>query len=467
MADREPVVVAGGGMAGLVTSLLLARSGRAVRLIERDLRSGEDWAADALQERRAGVAQYHQPHAFMPRAYTLLRDRLPDVLEVLLHQGATEIDLAPAGDPQAGDEDLVFLGVRRPLIEWALRGAVASEPRIALHAGRITGLRWHEGPPDRVCGVATDRGDVAGALVVDAMGRTSATPRWLAERGLALAREASDVGVVYYSRSYRLKDGISLPAAPSPFGPRVDHGFVSAATFIGDARTYCVVVMVPTWDTALKSVRHSAAFEAFCRATPALAPMVDPDRATPLGDVLPMGALQTVWHGFDRQPALGLVAVGDSFCHTDPSFALGMSNAFVHGAALADALAARTDEAAAAAAYYAAVTDELRERFEFARDVAAARIERMRGGTEPLSRSGSYPFWSLTATLSCAGLDPQVHRLAYRRHGYLDRLGRFDRDAAMQERVDALFATVAALMRQAPRLDRDALLSEMPAAPGG
>ena len=466
MSRNGSVLVAGGGMAGLVASLMLARGGRRVRLVERDMGVAGESADDALVVRRPGVAQYHQPHAFMPRAFTLLRDRLPDVLVTLLQHGATKISLAPStGERVAGDEDLIFLGARRALIEWALRSAVHREPNIELCPARVTGLRFEPGERAAVCGLRTDQGALEGALVVDAMGRSSPTRRWLADHGVAVATETSDVGVVYYSRHYRLSEGALVPESPSPFGPRVDHGYASAATFIGDARTYCIVAMVPTWDSDLKTLRRNAAFEAFCAASPALAPLVDPRRAEAITDVLPMGALQTVWHAFERDPLPRLVALGDSFCHTDPTFALGISNAFIQAAALCDTSAAH-DDTQVAAAYYPAVSGELRERFEFARDVSAARIDRMRGAPVSISRTGSYPLYSLMATLSCAGLDPQVHRLAYRRHGFLDRLGRFDGDEPMQQKVEDLFAQVVARMRDAPRLDRADLLARMAAAPG-
>ena len=118
--------------------------------------------------------------------------------------------------------------------------------------------------------------------------------------------------------------------------------------------------------------------------------MVDPERAEPITDVLPMGALRTVWHGFEQQPVQRLIALGDSFCHTDPSFALGIANALVQAAALCD-VAATHAAADVAAAFYARVTEELRERFEFARDVAAARIGRMHGMPVAISPTGGYP----------------------------------------------------------------------------
>lgn len=465
MSQNNAVVVAGGGMAGLVASLMLARSGRRVRLVERDVGAGGESLDEAFHARRTGVPQYHQPHAFMPRAFALLRDRLPDVLDTLRCHGATEVDLAPAtGERARGDEDLVFLGVRRALIEWALRRAVQREPNIDLIHARVTGLWFDEGSPLAVRGLLTDIDAVAGSLVVDAMGRASPTPGWLADRGIALSTEASEVGIVYYSRYFRLRDGVALPPSPSPFGPRVDHGFASAATFIGDNRSYCIVVMVPTWDSELKAVRHAAAFEAFCRATPTLAPLVDSARAEALTDVLPMGALKTVWHDYGHLPLRGLIAMGDSFCHTDPSFALGICNALVQAAALSDVATTQAD-ADVPAAFYARVSEELRERFEFARDIAAARIERMRGLPVVISRTGCYPLYSLMASLGCASLDPQVHRMAYRRHGFLDRLAQFDDDEALQQKVESLFALVVARLREAPRVDRTQLLEMIGSAP--
>ncbi|MEO5686869.1 MAG: FAD-binding protein [Burkholderiaceae bacterium] len=458
MPQVDRVIVAGAGMAGMAAGLMVARAGRRVLLVERDVDVPDGRADQALVARRAGVPQFNQPHAFLPRGFAILRDRLPDVLACLRGLGAIEVDIAPtAGEPDRGDEDMIFLGVRRPMIEWALRRAVRAEPGIELHFARIDGLLIEPGAPPTVHGFSAAGQALEGTLVIDAMGRMSPTRRWLAEHGVEVATEASDVGIVYYSRYYRLRDGVTMPASPSPFGPRADLGFASAATFLGDNQTYAIVVMVPAWDSELKVVRNAGVFEAFCRATPALAPLVDEQRAQALTEVLPMGALQTVWNGFDREPVRRLIAVGDSLCHTDPSFALGICNALIQGAALAD-LTATHDDGHVARAFHACVRDELRERFAFARDVAAARVDRMKGLPVALSRGGCYPLYALLASLGTAPLDPQVHRMAYRRHGFLDRLGRFDNDETMQSRVEALFPQVLARMRDAPRVDRGEFL---------
>lgn len=458
MPELGQVIVAGAGMAGMAAALMLARSGRRVRLVERDADMLDGGVDRALLSHRAGVPQFNQPHAFLPRGYALLRERLPDVLASLRSLGAVEVDIAPGtGETAEGDEDMVFLGVRRPMIEWALRRAVRAEPNIETCRARIDGLLLEGGTPPCAVGFSADGETLEGSLIIDAMGRMSPTRRWLSRHGIEVATEASDVGIVYFSRYYRLRDGIAMPPSPSPFGPRVDLGFASAATFLGDNRTYAIVVMVPAWDSELKIVRSSTVFEAFCRAAPALAPLVDDQRAEPLTEVLPMGALHTVWNAFDRAPIRRFLAMGDSFCHTDPSFALGICNALIQGAALAEVTATH-DLDDVPRAFYACVKDELRERFEFARDVSAARVERMKGLPVAISRGGCYPLYALMASLGCASLDAHVHRMAYRRHGYLDRLGRFDDDEAMQRRVEALFPQVLARMRNSPPMSRAQLL---------
>lgn len=57
--------------------------------------------------------------------------------------GADPQDLALKlrGPREPGDEDLVYLWVRRPIIEWALRRAAAAEPAVEVRAGvQVTGL---------------------------------------------------------------------------------------------------------------------------------------------------------------------------------------------------------------------------------------------------------------------------------------------------------------------------------------
>ena len=163
-------IVAGGGVAGLAASLAIARAGHHVVVLERDLVDAGGPPGAAFDVERGGIPHYLQPHAFLPRGRRLLADWAPDVLDTLLDAGADPQDLALKleGPREPGDEDLIYLWVRRPIIEWALRRAAAAESAVEIRAGvRVTGLLMSENGLPRATGVAVDEGHpVRGDVVV-------------------------------------------------------------------------------------------------------------------------------------------------------------------------------------------------------------------------------------------------------------------------------------------------------------
>jgi 2-polyprenyl-6-methoxyphenol hydroxylase-like FAD-dependent oxidoreductase len=407
--DAPDVVVAGGGPAGLATALALARSGARVTLVERDRLDARGEPADAFRVVRDGIAHYDAPHAFLPRGAKVLRERARDVYDALLELGALELQIArDQPDSRPGDAELILLCVRRPLIEWALRDAVLHEPLVEVVTGRVEGTVVDD---RRVVGLTTTAGEVRAPLVVDAMGRTSRARRWL-----DVAEDSHEVGIVYYSRYFQLHEGLDFPPCANPFGPRVDLGYALAASFIGDNSTFAIALMVPAWDRELKTaLREPDRFVAACASLPHTHDWVDPAVSRPITDVASMGALQTTWRAYERQGPPGFVAVADAFCHTDPGWALGLSLGLVHAFALADA-GGDVD------AFWGATVPELHERFELARDVAAARLARLRGEQVVPSEAAT----AFSALFAAALEDPDLFRVAYRRQGFLDRLTPLD-----------------------------------------
>jgi 2-polyprenyl-6-methoxyphenol hydroxylase-like FAD-dependent oxidoreductase len=76
--DVMLVVVVGGGICGLGTAMLLARDGHDVTLLERDPDPVPETALDAWARwERKGVAQFRQPHNFMPGLRRVLEAELP------------------------------------------------------------------------------------------------------------------------------------------------------------------------------------------------------------------------------------------------------------------------------------------------------------------------------------------------------------------------------------------------------
>ena len=80
-------IVAGGGVAGLATSLAVARAGHDAVVLERDLVHPGGSPDAAFEVERRGIPHYFQPHSFLPRGRRLLADWAPDVLDTLLDVG--------------------------------------------------------------------------------------------------------------------------------------------------------------------------------------------------------------------------------------------------------------------------------------------------------------------------------------------------------------------------------------------
>ncbi len=463
------VAVLGGGVSGLSAALALARDGHRVTLLDRDeLMLGE--ARDAVGWPRDGIPHFLQAHAFTARGRRELRSLFPDVFRALLDAGADDIDLRPKlpGPARAGDEDLAIVGVRRPVIEWALRRAVLAEPSIDVRSRvRAVGLTATRGEVPTVTGVQTTSGDVSADIVVDAMGRRSPAQGWVGViGGDPMAEQTSDCGVIYYTRYFRVRDGASLPEGPWLTTPRADLGYGLFSSFPGDNGTFAGLIAIPPGDADLKILRHAAAFDAATALMPALHSWTNPDTAEPITDVLPMGSLQNTLRTVsgERPPALGLVSVGDAIFHSDPVFALGLSFGLVHARALAAALRGHgADVASAVMAFYAAVAEPMSERFANATAIDALRLRAWTG--EPIDiahrDAGAYPLFAFAAGASAAMADAEVFRTVVRRNYLLDPLSVLDDDTAMQERIEQVFAEVRSTPQPKPGPARDDLIAVM------
>jgi 2-polyprenyl-6-methoxyphenol hydroxylase-like FAD-dependent oxidoreductase len=449
--------VAGGGFAGLATALAIGRTGHEVVVLERDHAASGAAPLAALTDERRGIPHYHQPHAFLPRGRRELLDWAPDVHAALLDAGAEPQELFRQlrGPPEPADEDLVFLWVRRPVIEWALRRAATAQDGVEVRSGvRVAGP---ERDGDRATGVQLEDGEVVRAdVVVDALGRYRPPAGW--PRAEA---EGTESGAVYYCRYFALADGAEHLPAPL-LNPRGDLGYMGFNTFRGDNRTYAIILLTPSADRDLRVLRHEEAWMAACRRIRPLDVSTSPEHGRPITDVLPMGGLMNV----DRTEApavAGLAVVGDGLCHTDPAFSLGLSLTLAQARALgAAALAHAPDADAVVESYFATATAEARERHALVCAIADERTRRWAG--EPLDmghRDGAYALFSQFAAMLAAPHDDHVLRRAVRRVGLLDRTSVFDEDTALHERIEQIFGELTATPPPSPGPPRDELLAAL------
>jgi 2-polyprenyl-6-methoxyphenol hydroxylase-like FAD-dependent oxidoreductase len=431
-----------------------------VTLVEQDELSATT-PAEALRWNRPGIPHFRQPHAFIPRGRTELRRHLPDVYDAMLSVGAWDVDMRRKlpGELVAEDEELQYVGVRRPVIEWALRQAVLAEPLITVRdQAAVEGVEVAEDrvTGSRVTGVRVDGQTIEGGVVVDALGRRTMTATWA---------DTSDCGVVYYSRYFRLRDGAELPDGPWLLGPRGDLGYFGFSTFPGDDRTFAALLAVPPRRDEWRRLKDVAAWDTAVGLIPALRQWVDPDLVEPITDVLPMAGLRNTLRAYDPGAPAGLFPVGDAYCHTDPVLAHGLAFSIIHAAALVAALDEHDDLRDAGASYAAVVEPALRERYALATALDDQRLRMWQG--EPVdvtSPDGDYALFTMVAGGAAASVDPEVFRVFLRRIGLLDSTAVLDGDRALQRRIETLFADLRSRPRPAPGPTREEMAAAIASA---
>jgi 2-polyprenyl-6-methoxyphenol hydroxylase-like FAD-dependent oxidoreductase len=193
-------VIIGGSMAGLLAGRILADHFDKVTIIERD-RFPEAPAP------RPGVPQAHHLHALLMRGRTILEQLFPGLGNELVMAGATVVDaaedfawLTPPGWGIRFHSCLAVLTFTRGLLDWTVRGRLAAFAQARfLDQCVATGLLPDTGGTG-VTGVSVCRrhrpnGGSAGIeelhadLVVDASGRGSKVPQWLAALGYESQQE--------------------------------------------------------------------------------------------------------------------------------------------------------------------------------------------------------------------------------------------------------------------------------------
>ncbi len=354
------IAIAGAGAAGLFASLLLARAGHEVVVLEQDrLEPAPNVESAAATAFRPTAPQIVQPHIVMARCRSMLLERLPDVYDALLAAGVAEAPVstqmpASLSDPAArpGDEWLTMLMSRRSTLDWVLQRAVRAEPGVTLRCGvRATGLLTVPGRPPHVTGLRTGQdGCLAADLVVDATGRRSPIDRWLGEAGArptGLCR--SECGLAYFSRHYRLRPAAELPGLPTT---RIVTGLDEFTVGIwgADNGTMQLAVAPLAADHRFRAVKRPEVFTAVLRTVPTYAAWLDV--LDPISGVFPMAGLHNTMRRLVVRGvpvATGLHAIGDSVCTTNPTLGRGLSLALSGAADLLDAIGQHADDAVAQA----------------------------------------------------------------------------------------------------------------------
>lgn len=327
------VVVIGASVAGLFSAAAAAYSGHGVTIVERD-------ALPDGPVPRGGVPQGEQPHVFLYRGLLAVEDLLPGLRAELTELGAVTLDtgdlpwLAENGWLLTGRPAFEILSMTRPLFEDTVRRRVTKLAGVELRAGlRVAGVDRRDGQWQ----VELADGSSLGAnLVIDASGRTSRLPVWVAQADTAHTSEV-DAGVGYATRMYAAD-----PASFAAVGVVIQQ---TPATLAGGLALpveggHWLVGAIGCADH--RPPRDADGFAAFLDALPdpALADLAR--HAEPRSDVAVHRQTGNRRHHYEQVKGWpdGLLVIGDALCAFNPIYGQGITVAVCEALLLRDVLAA-------------------------------------------------------------------------------------------------------------------------------
>jgi len=327
--DTHHALVIGGSMAGLLAARVLSEHFERVTIIERDQ------LIDDAQPRK-GVPQGRHVHGLLAGGAAIVGAYFPDLFAALAQDGAVPLGTADIRRYQLGvrvaavPSPVKTLWQSRPFLEQHVRAALSARNNVHILDGcSVTRLRMND---ERISGVVLrhrsgeEREDeLAANLVVDASGRGSRAPQWLASLGYSHVEETSvKIDVGYASRIYRCPNQLPtewkvlIVLGTPPDNKRAGvifpiEGGYWMVTLAGWLRDY------PPDDDAgfldyARSLAQPDLYEAIKEADP----------ITPIA-VYKYSANR--WRHYERLSRLpeGFIVTGDAVCAFSPVYGQGMS----------------------------------------------------------------------------------------------------------------------------------------------
>ena len=283
------------------------------------------------------------------------------------------------------------------VVESIIRQAAQAEPGVTVRAGvTITGILTQPGEIPVVTGVVTGAGEaIRGDIVIDAAGRRSPLPALLHAHGTRPAVTSSqDCGLMYISRYYRLRPGRDYPRLDTPIMAVLD--WARAMAFPADNGTFALLATITAQDPLRRTLCTGDGFGRFHAAVPVVAPWIAAGQ--PISKLRAMTRLENRYRRLvdaDGPIAGGVVLLGDSALHTNPTAGRGVSLAFAQAQHLATTLGQAADPVSYTAAFDAWTDTNIGVWYQPQAQADASLVRRMQAAVDgkpsppPEPRNGS------------------------------------------------------------------------------
>jgi len=347
---HKQAVVIGASMAGLVAARVLTDHFDRVTVIERDV------ASATLRERlpeepatRPGVPQANHVHVLLTQGKQTLERLFPGLEAELAAAGAPLMDWG-AECPWFGwwgwyprfASNLNTRLCSRNLLESIVRSRLREDGKVQfLDTAKVTDL-LADASGSRVTGVkarvASQEENIEADLVVDASGRDSNLPKWLAGLGYQEpAKTTINSFLGYGSRWYEIPEDFQADWKVLVVWPRPPHSKRAGVIYSVEGNRWVLTVWSvgkdypPTDESEFleftRSLRHPILYELV-------------KNARPLSPVYAYRRTENCWRHYEKLSKLpeGVVAVGDAVCTFNPVYGQGMTTAALGAIALGDCL---------------------------------------------------------------------------------------------------------------------------------